>query len=447
MIANRVPGPTSPEPNRNPAANKVQREQAQRVEKVREIDPDEQAKQRRRDQFNMMMQSKEEAESTAPRVPSPFETTFYSTEGTQDGSSATQNAIPGPAYSPPPRLDPPIQETSEDGALPQSSSFWHSVNLPDQPPPTQREITEGSITPQEKGKASQGSSMNASLKGTPSAGPNSSGSAHPAKDLKKQSSTAKGDLSHLPSGRFWTPEGEQALPESKGVTKGTSKAKQPLGLPSPSIDGQEIPSLPSKTPSFAMPMDGDVLPEAKGEKEKSKGTSPDKFSSGKKAIDITPPLPPLPSNVQATAIAAISVASPYLSPETLPLFYQMVGSILVMSTPQGGNKGLTRYEVALNSPAFAQSRFYGSTIEIIRYSTAPDAYNIRLSGSNEAVHTFNQNIPSLLASFQESLQRGSINFRIGRLEASYTNDRPVFRRRDREKGSSSGGGDLGRGNN
>jgi hypothetical protein len=107
----------------------------------------------------------------------------------------------------------------------------------------------------------------------------------------------------------------------------------------------------------------------------------------------------------------------------------MVGTILVMT-----NQGISTTEILLNNPAFAGSKFFGASIEIIKYSSAPDSLNIRLSGSNEAVTAFNQSIPGLMAAFQT----GGFQFRIGRIEATYAIDRPAFHRKEERQGNNSG---------
>ncbi|MBS0626179.1 MAG: hypothetical protein JSS32_09035 [Verrucomicrobia bacterium] len=146
---------------------------------------------------------------------------------------------------------------------------------------------------------------------------------------------------------------------------------------------------------------------------------------------IQPALPALPADIQPMAQSATVQAAPYLTPETMSLFYQMVGTIYVMTAPTG----ISRTEVVLNSPSFAYSKFYGATITIEKYATAPDSLNIRLTGSNEAVMAFNQNISSLVAAFQN----GNFRFRIGRIDASYATDKPVMKRKEKGEGKDSGG--------
>jgi hypothetical protein len=95
----------------------------------------------------------------------------------------------------------------------------------------------------------------------------------------------------------------------------------------------------------------------------------------------------------------------------------------VMAAPPG----ISRTEIVLNNPAYAHSRFFGSTITIEKYATAPDSFNIRLTGNNAAVTSFRDHIPSLLAGFQNS----NLPFRVHRIEAEYTMERPVYRRKER----------------
>ena len=138
-------------------------------------------------------------------------------------------------------------------------------------------------------------------------------------------------------------------------------------------------------------------------------------------------LPQFDTSIQPLVQSAVTQAAPYLRPETMALFTQMVGSIY-MSTSQSG---ISTTEVALTSPAFKNSIFYGSTITIEKYATAPDSLNIRLTGSNDAVKTFNDNLSSLVAAFQN----GNYKFRIGRIDTAYKVDKPVLSRKEKEKDS------------
>jgi hypothetical protein len=152
----------------------------------------------------------------------------------------------------------------------------------------------------------------------------------------------------------------------------------------------------------------------------------------------SPTTTPLPDFYFPMANAAAAAAKPYLGPEALSIYFHMVGTITAMVSP----KGDSRTEFVLNAPSFADSKFYGATISIERFATAPYQLNIVLTGSSEAVAAFNQNIPNLYAAFQN----GNFSFTINRIEAAYA--KPLFRRKEsvgdkeeREKGF--GGGEMG----
>jgi hypothetical protein len=138
-----------------------------------------------------------------------------------------------------------------------------------------------------------------------------------------------------------------------------------------------------------------------------------------------------PSDVQPIIQAAATQSASYLShdPDAMILFLQMVGTIYVMNS----KSGISTTEVFLDSPVFANSKFFGSTITIEKYATAPNALNIRLSGSIDAVNSFNQNLPSLIAAFEHS------KFTV-RIETAYKIDKvdkPVLQRKGKGDGNGS----------
>ncbi len=140
---------------------------------------------------------------------------------------------------------------------------------------------------------------------------------------------------------------------------------------------------------------------------------------------------PFTSQIASQAQSLTTPVSSYIRPEVQHLFTQMVGTILIMTTPPG----ITQTEVVLNSSAFQHSVFFGSVITLQRYATAPDSFNIQLRGSTQAVDLFHQNIPNLVAAFENE----KFNFKIGRIEATYSPERPLFRR----KGSTQTKSDFG----
>jgi hypothetical protein len=142
----------------------------------------------------------------------------------------------------------------------------------------------------------------------------------------------------------------------------------------------------------------------------------------------SPGTPSVPLDFQQVAQVAAVKAGPYIKPEIVAHYYQMVGSILYINS----NKGISKTEILLNNPTFASSKFQGSKIEITRFSTAPDAFNIRLTGSPEAVNSFQAAIPGLM----EAFQKGNFNFKINRIDAEHKVEKPLFKRKEKsgEKG-------------
>ncbi|MBI5346229.1 MAG: hypothetical protein HZB76_03710 [Chlamydiae bacterium] len=133
----------------------------------------------------------------------------------------------------------------------------------------------------------------------------------------------------------------------------------------------------------------------------------------------------LPKSVALEAMTLTAALTPYLNPDIVPLFEKMIGTIINIQT-----KDITQTQVLLNSPAFASSVFFGSKITLTKFSIAPDSYNIELTGSNQAVNLFNENLEGLMNAFQN----GKFNFRIGKLEAVYESEKPLIKRKTLDEG-------------
>jgi hypothetical protein len=114
-----------------------------------------------------------------------------------------------------------------------------------------------------------------------------------------------------------------------------------------------------------------------------------------------------------------------LNPQMQDLFDRMVGVMTVMNM-----SGMTETVLTLNSPQFASSVFFGTQIIIQEFSTAPQAFNIQLNGSAQAVALFQGNADDLMAAFQS----GNYNFRVNRLETGYLTERPLFKRKEKAGG-------------
>jgi len=135
--------------------------------------------------------------------------------------------------------------------------------------------------------------------------------------------------------------------------------------------------------------------------------------------EISSVLQEMPHNIASQTQSLTSNLTPYLHPDIVPLFEKMVGTIIHIQA-----QGITTTQVILNSPAFTSSIFFGSSIVLEKYSTAPDSFNIFLRGPQQAVVMFNDNLEGLIDAFRKA----NFNFKIGRLEAEH--ERPLIRRKD-----------------
>lgn len=496
-------------PSRNAPRNQPQDTKAARdelsskgkVEKVREIDADEQTRKQKFLKF-YKDQAAEDENAEEENRPSPFDllsgkpSTTNTAQGplgssgpsTSFGDDVEDAIVPGPTYTPPPSVnafegeneDAAGEEAATTGALPQSDDFWEDVDLPDQPtPPANFQETTG-FTKTGGSEAQPGSKKGqpAQQRGIPGAAPGLNVGAKEAKGpslppgkevpMKKPSEPSPFGPPGKPVAAQKSKPDEKRLNEPvRGQTMRPKEAESKK-LPSPFEPASKSPPSQPK----ARPLEkeeeryaGPVRGPAKAEKEKIKQPTkeetsftrelgalpikPDEREAGggggskkdrdkdQKIVEIeSPSLPTLPTHVQPMATTAATQAAPYLNPSTISLFFQMVGTMFVMAGPQG----ISRTEIVLNNPAYAGSKFFGSTITIEKYATAPDSFNIRLSGSHEAVVSFKENIPSLMSAFEN----GNFAFRVNRLDVEYSIEKPIFRRKERgEDKGEAGGGDLG----
>lgn len=241
---------------------------------------------------------------------------------------------------------------------------------------------------------------------------------------------------------------EHASEQEKETGPATSKRSRPQG----NEEGASTSALPQSGQFWH-----DVDTAANGEAPKKVLTQEDKKKK-KKQVDagpvaaagkkhtkeeaklkesfIAPSLEPMPPASHEMAMNAMQQTPVrFTSSDISTLFYTMVGTIHIMTQ----TAGIHLTEVTLNNPAFANSVFYGATIQIAKYATAPDSFNITLSGSEEAVKKFQANTALLM----EAFRRGKFTFRINRIDAQYQAERPLFRRKEKKDSASSSDMDSG----
>jgi len=425
-MTNPVGGPTPPESPRStrgvhgPDGGKFQKEM-RKVEEVEKVSESELDKQRKR---AFKKPADEEGEEIEARAPTPFETEFHVPRAPVGFSELEASGVKGamPSSSPlekaPESLPPPEE-------LPESEQFWEGYELPDQPPESAqfeeqnfRKKTELSpevkkqqllILEEKKRREMKAGQEKAAIK--------------EASSRQKEISASEGALA--PERRVALSKKEMAKrglpPGAKERMKEMPSAseKEEIEMPLPMEEGgvEEKARYPyAETPALSE----QLREEKEREKKKTKEAK----------VPVQPP-DPLPPACQRIAAAAQTSASPFLNAQTAELYLQMVGTMVFMSSSKGG---ISLTEVTLNSPAFRDSVLFNSVITIEKYATAPDSFNIRLSGTPEAVQIFNNNMTSLTSAFTAAYEDRRVSFRIGRIETELAPNRPLIRRK-KEGGS------------
>jgi hypothetical protein len=419
MASNRIGGTSPSDPSKGPDTRmQEQHRKVEKVEKVKAVDETENEHTRKK--FQRFMNEEETFEK--PRMPSPLETGFYKDEETvlidpsRDLEDFENDAIPSPTYSPQPNVNrAPKSSNDENPPLPQNDDFWKHVDTPSNGPIPNPKF-------KEKKKSSSHQNIDNTKKKEQIFPQEKSGSLYgpPGKPTKEHT--------HIVSSKEKSKSHEKT-PSSNDIKMAISeRPDEKKNMRVDDIKKEKKKTLPS------LPMDHETI----SSHNKTYLREDDEESRRNKRASIqidSLPSEQIPSSIIPIAETATIQASPYLSSETIPLFFQMVGTIYVMTAPPG----ISKTEIVLSSPAFANSKFFGATISIEKYATAPDSLNIRLTGTNEAVKTFNENLSNLYAAFQN----GNFGFRIGRISAEYSIERPVFRRKEPGEGRrESGGGDM-----
>lgn len=413
-MSNRVGGTNPNDPKGPDSMRSQEHRRIEKVEKVRSVDETEN-EQRARKKFRSFMDD-EESNSKEPRKPSPFETQFHASEEAtvSDGmiephtsfDDLGDEVVASPPYSPSPDVTIfPEAEENESPPLPRNHNFWQHVDSSadqSKKSPDYREIHHGQ-TREGKKKAAEKERIEKKKKEellvAPHVKEKESLYGPPGKKVEK--------LNHL----------TEVDKKKKNVTHET-----PL-VPTKEKHEKEVfrhSSKKEKKEEHFLPSIHHDVENAFVEKHHTK--EKEGKPSGKFIEIEAPSITTLPAQVVPLAQVATTQAAPYLSNQIAPLFFQMVGTIYVMTT----TPGVSKTEILLNAPSFANSKFYGSTISIEKYATAPDSLNIRLTGTNEAVKTFSDNMTNLYAAFQN----GNFNFRIGRITAEYSTERPLVRRKE-----------------
>jgi hypothetical protein len=175
--------------------------------------------------------------------------------------------------------------------------------------------------------------------------------------------------------------------------------------------------------------------------KKSKSSSKDEKIEAHKSDDLSvnatsnftvgqvlPPMSQAPSPPESLPQAS------YLSPQVHELFQTMVGLVMMKQLTHEGMQG-TQTEISLNNPEYENSQFYGLKIIITEYKTAPGAFNLELQGNGAQNALIAKESAKLISAFNDN--RYNLPFTINRLDVSLNKEESDFL--FKRKGSAKGG--------
>jgi hypothetical protein len=123
----------------------------------------------------------------------------------------------------------------------------------------------------------------------------------------------------------------------------------------------------------------------------------------------------------------------YLSPEVHELFQTMIGLVMVKQISGEGGPA-SEMEIALTNPEYANSKFFGLTIKITEFKSAPGSYNIELVGSSDQTKILEEQKRKLISALNDN--RYSLPFTVNRLDVSLKKEDKefLFKRKESVKG-------------
>ncbi len=445
-------------------AEKFKEAMRRRVTEVSQIDPDEQKKRKRREEAEEEEPSQQPTEGPTtpasqvapfsleegPKKVSPLEMQGKGISPTESSQKAT---VPSPSTSTFLHSSS-SDEMADDSGMLEEESFIETVPSPPEgaPRPTfGKAETQATPPPEQAGQF---------LPSEGTAPPTQPGSSSPSPKTGQQppeKKTAKPLVGPPPEKQpkipmmepkltgLKTEQQTQAIPAKpipkKGITAAELEGVVPSKVETTGFfeqlgkggEGEKEGKKPAKTPdelekeaelqgaAAAAPPASPFAPAVEGKEEKKieeKETPPTEMGMGAPAgttSELTGAVqsPPAPETLPSYA---------HLHPQVMEIFDRMVGVMTVMTL-----SGMTETTITLNAPQFASSVFFGTQIIIQEYSTAPQAFNIQLNGTPQAVALFQGNANDLMAAFQA----GNYNFRVNRLETGYLTERPLFKRKEK----------------
>ncbi|MGE0198445.1 MAG: hypothetical protein AB7S94_06775 [Simkaniaceae bacterium] len=238
--------------------------------------------------------------------------------------------------------------------------------------------------------------------------------------------------SGVPSGATFEMGQEAPLIEGTPL-KGASREEGPFRKMSPDeVRRERMQTAKAKAEGQAaiegVPVSGAEESEGMGKKGEKKEDEGNFLEASELTASITLPLSEMP----LSPITPSETTPTYtrLTPEVFELFERMGGVMIIQQST-----GVTTTTMTLNMP---DSIFNGAEIILNRYSTAPNAFNIQLVGSPEAVKVFQQNITQL----EQAFKQANYDFEANILNPILTSSRksPHQIKRNGAAGDKEGGG-------
>ena len=462
----QVQGPGLPLEPPNPAkknertadGDKFQKEMHKKVEKVNETDPEQKKKRKRQEESEE--EEKPQESTQAPTIPleknifSPpnqEKKNFSSTLSIQEGQKAPPSSSTQPSEfldTPPPTPAEPLESASADESDFDESAFIsdsfdsYSQEQPPLPPPSAPTVSKapGSLVPPHESLTDDSTSQEAveNTLGEQAQGQNKKKPTHPPSALSASPATSSPSDPLTPKKQTQSPAIQKEPPSSQEIEKKGISAAEIEGLKEQEPQSsagffQQLTDKEKKLKEEAAPQENleksmqPTLPLPSSpslEKEKKKVEESDSLNA--LTALTSPDIPPsLPAVASPQAVAPINPYA-FLHPDVMQLFDRMVGVMSVLSA-----SGITETVITLNAPKFASSVFFGSQIILQEYTSAPQAFNIQINGTPQALALFQANAQELMAAFQY----GNYTFRVNRLETGLLSEKlPLVKRKQGASG-------------
>lgn len=441
----------NPDDEATPINKNKFKEELKKVDAVDKTDPDQKSKKRKpgkEEEVQLEAEAALIASAPPPQAPSILsaqapsqDTTSDTSVSTSSDTQASQSYLPkqAPLAQAPPQqplaADATSSETDIQAQEPQEMDFndidfdYPQTNQTNNPPPSQAPSSSKSkaLRSQEpsdetKEKKRAPAMLEAKVPG----------SRKTLEDLKKETLESLKKYEHT--------AGKTPLASDEELLKiEPSKPDRPHILPTEELkDFKGLKQEGTKVKKTIQTSEKPLETKPSGKKE-SKESKKSKEPIDATAHEMPISAPPVPI-AGPPPIPEAPASGSYLSPQVHELFQTMVGLVMVKQITDAGQIG-TEMEVSLNNPEYEKSLFYGLTIKITEFKSAPGSYNIELIGNSAQGKLLTQESRKLISAFQDN--RYNLPFTVNRLDISLKKEDKeyLFKRKESVTGDGKNAGD------